>query len=181
MEIRIEFGSPPMELLEKLGVEPLVLLAQVVNFGILFAILTYFLYRPILRLLDRRRATIEKGLNDARVYKEKMEWLNQEIARRCTEADDEARRIKLSATETAEHIISKAREESVAERAMLLADAEMRIASERRAALAGLERDIGELAIAAAEKIVRDHWDQKVEGRFIAELVSNQPANRRLD
>lgn len=54
--------------MEKLGIEPLQLATQVFNFVIMVAVLTYFLYKPILRMLKQRREKIAQGLE----YAEKM-------------------------------------------------------------------------------------------------------------
>jgi len=48
--------------MEKLGIEPTLLLAQILNFLIIAFVLTKILYKPILQLLDKRKKTIEEGL-----------------------------------------------------------------------------------------------------------------------
>ena len=53
-----------MELLTKLGVDWKLLIAQIVNFTILVSVLTYFVYRPLLDLLDARRERIRKAVED---------------------------------------------------------------------------------------------------------------------
>lgn len=49
------------ELLHNFGVDWKLLLAQVVNFAILFTLLRIFAYKPVLAMLRRRREEIEKG------------------------------------------------------------------------------------------------------------------------
>jgi len=48
---------------------------QLVNFVVLLWILHRFLYRPVLAAIDRRRATIEKTMSDARTVREDAERL----------------------------------------------------------------------------------------------------------
>lgn len=48
--------------MEKLGIEPSLLLAQIINFSIIVVILTKFLYKPILAMLAKRKKEIEEGL-----------------------------------------------------------------------------------------------------------------------
>lgn len=48
--------------MEKLGIEPSLLLAQVINFAIIVVVLTKLLYRPILAMLEKRKIEIEEGL-----------------------------------------------------------------------------------------------------------------------
>ncbi len=165
-----------MELLHKLGVEPLVLLAQLVNVGILFGGLSYLLYRPVLSMLERRRSTIAQGLEDARLYKEKREWLENERIRMITEAEAEGRRIKQAAAEAAEHLLLRARQDAQTERTALLLDAHRRIEEERAAALAGLERDVTDLTVRAAGRLLEHSWDAKMEERYIGALLKNETA-----
>src|SRR3989344_7992101 len=54
--------------MEKLGIQPLSLLLQVINFLILLFVLKKYLYTPILNMLNDRKKKIEEGLS----YSEKM-------------------------------------------------------------------------------------------------------------
>lgn len=48
--------------MDKLGIEPSLLLAQVINFSIIVFVLSRLLYKPILAMLAKRRGEIEEGL-----------------------------------------------------------------------------------------------------------------------
>jgi F-type H+-transporting ATPase subunit b len=53
------------ELIEKLGLNWKLLLAQVVNFLIVLTVLRLTVYKPFVRMLHERRNRIEKGMQDA--------------------------------------------------------------------------------------------------------------------
>ncbi|MBI2888906.1 MAG: hypothetical protein HYY10_03205 [Candidatus Liptonbacteria bacterium] len=53
------------ELLSQLGIDWKLLLSQAVNFGLLLAILSFFLYKPLLRILKERAQKIREGLTKA--------------------------------------------------------------------------------------------------------------------
>ncbi len=53
------------ELIEKLGIDWKLLLAQGANFLIILAVLRFTLYKPLIRILAERRAKIDQGLRDA--------------------------------------------------------------------------------------------------------------------
>src|ERR1700730_16280643 len=55
------------------GVNWQLLLIQAVNFGLLLAALTYFLYRPILNIIDERQAKIAEGVRTAAEAAQKLE------------------------------------------------------------------------------------------------------------
>ncbi len=61
-----------MELLSQLGIDPLILLAQVVNFLLLLGLLWKFLYKPLTRILRERRVTIRKSLRNAKKIDEDL-------------------------------------------------------------------------------------------------------------
>jgi len=48
--------------MEKLGIEPTLLLAQIINFLVIAVVLTKFLYKPILTILEKRKKEIEEGV-----------------------------------------------------------------------------------------------------------------------
>jgi len=53
------------ELFSAFGVNWKLLLIQAVNFGLLLAALTYFLYKPILKIIDERREKVAEGVRTA--------------------------------------------------------------------------------------------------------------------
>ena len=50
------------ELFSQLGIEPKLLLAQGVNFAILLFVLTKFVYKPLMKMVEERRSKIELGV-----------------------------------------------------------------------------------------------------------------------
>lgn len=79
--------------MEKLGIEPVMLLTQLINFVILAVILTKFLYKPILKLIDERRKKIEEGLTLAEKMKVKEDELRKEREAVLDKAKDEGQKI----------------------------------------------------------------------------------------
>ena len=53
------------QLIEAFGIDVRLIIIQVFNFGILMAVLTYFLYKPVLKMLNEREAKIAQGIKDA--------------------------------------------------------------------------------------------------------------------
>ena len=79
--------------MEKLGIEPSLLLAQIVNFVIIMVVLTKILYTPILGMLEKRKKEIEESLairERLRVEEEKMQVRKEKLL---SEARKEARAI----------------------------------------------------------------------------------------
>jgi len=82
-----------MELLEKLGVDWKIIIAQIVNFFILLSILYFFLHKPILNILEKRRKKIKKSLQDADAISKKMENVKLETEKVISQAERKSLRI----------------------------------------------------------------------------------------
>ena len=123
--------------MEKLGIEPTLLLAQILNFLIIAFVLTKILYKPILQLLDKRKKTIEEGLRLTQKMQEeegKLEQKKQKIldiarteAKEIIEegrkqAKEEEKEILASARKEAEEIIQRGRFEVTAQRTKMEKD-----------------------------------------------------------
>jgi F-type H+-transporting ATPase subunit b len=141
-------------LLDAFGIDWKLLIAQLVNFGVLFFALTYLLYKPVLKTLDERRAKIAQGVLDA-----------ERAAEAASTADADAAEVVKGAESEAEGIVSSARDLAGSEKARILKEAETRAAAvaadaDARAtevaakALRDSEKEIARLAVLAAEKVL---------------------------
>ena len=144
------------QLFDAFGIDGKLLLAQLVNFGVLFVALTWLLYKPVMKTLDERAAKIRQGVEDA-----------ERAAEAAANADAEAQKVVQGASEEADTIVGTAREHANAEKARIVKDAEARAAqvqadAEARAeetasrALRESEKEVARLAVLAAEKVLRD-------------------------
>jgi F-type H+-transporting ATPase subunit b len=142
-------------LLDAFGIDLSQLLAQLVNFGVLLAALTYFLYKPVMKTLDERRALIAKGVEDA-----------EAAASAAAVASEQAHQTVSAAETEAGQVLTRARAEAQAEKARLEAEAQQRADGivrdgEARArdaherTVRESEKEIARLALLAAEKALR--------------------------
>jgi F-type H+-transporting ATPase subunit b len=74
--------------MKELGIEPILLLAQIINFGIVVFLLKKLLYKPVLTMLDKRRNEIQKGLE----LTEKMKSEQEKFEKKRETLLDEARK-----------------------------------------------------------------------------------------
>jgi F-type H+-transporting ATPase subunit b len=61
-----------LQLFTQFGVDWKLLLAQVVNFAILIFLLQRFAYKPVIKMLDERRAKIKEGIEASAASKQKL-------------------------------------------------------------------------------------------------------------
>lgn len=105
-----------MELIENLGINIPLLIAQIVNFFLLLFILTKFVYKPVLNVLEQRAQRVQKSMNDAKKIEEQI----KEIEKMRVE--------KLHSTEKeCGVILEKAKEEAEKTKQELLAYANMEV------------------------------------------------------
>lgn len=112
-----------MDILNQFGINPLLLAAQVVNFLILLFILKKFMYKPLLKVLDQRKKTIEDSLKNATEIEKRLNGITekeeQALLRSAKEGEKIVREAGIqgaqiieNANKTAEQILKKTVEDS---------------------------------------------------------------------
>lgn len=144
------------QLLTTFGINWKLLVIQAVNFGVLLAALTYLLYRPVLKVLDERRAKIAEGVQAA-------DAASQRLADAKTEADGivgdgarQAQTLLTSARSSAEEKGAQIVKDAEVRAAAVMRDAEARASESQRQAMRESEREIAKAAMLAAEKILKE-------------------------
>ena len=143
------------EILHAFGIDWRLIFIQIVNFALLTGVLWYFLYTPLLRLIEEREAKIRKGVLDAQSAEESLKSADKEKIAILKSAHAEAGQIVHRATTHAlekEEQVLKEADEKVA-RKMRGAQAEAEQIKER--ALKESEAEVAKMAMLAAEKILR--------------------------
>jgi F-type H+-transporting ATPase subunit b len=143
------------QLLHAFGIDAKLIIIQLINFGILAAALTYFLYTPILNMLKKREDDIAQGVKDA-----------EDAAKAKASADEEKKGILSAAHKDAEAVGAKAKTyadekaEAIVAEANTKADnvlkaAEAKSAEMKEQARKDSEAEVAKLAILAAEKVLQ--------------------------
>lgn len=156
-----------MEIFAKLGVDWKLLLAQVVNFAILFWILRRFAYRPMLEFLEKRSERIEKGLKDAEAAKHKLSEMEEKEKEVLAAARHEARAILSAAEEGAKKRDAERLAETEAEAKRFLEDARIKIGEEKQKILSEAKREIAEVVSLSVEKILKEKVDTEKDQKII--------------
>lgn len=158
--------------MEAIGINLGYLIVQVLNFAIMFIILRKWAFIPIMGMLEKRRAAIAEGLENARIAAEARENAEQEAEKILAEARTEAGQIVREATERAEEqgreVIGAAEAEAAKKRDEALAEAER----ERERMLGELRGQVAALAMAATQKLIGESLDQQRQHVLINEFFS---------
>jgi F-type H+-transporting ATPase subunit b len=148
------------------------LIVQGVNFLILLLILQRLLYRPFLAKMEERTQAIQKSLDEAQAARAEAARQQEENAARLRAAHAEAAAIReqalKEAAEEQKRLVDAARTESqrLVETAKAQMDADVRRAREE------LRREVGELATAVAEKLVRRSLRDEDHRRIVADAIA---------
>lgn len=148
------------QLFEAFGVNVSLLIAQAVNFAIVLVALWYFLYKPVLSVIAKRRALVAKGVEDAAEAADKLARADEEAHSRVTAADAEAEAIVSAARDAATTEKARLLKEAEARAVAVTRDAELRAEEAAKKAERESEKDIARVAILAAEKILKERHDR---------------------
>lgn len=161
-----------------LGIVPGIVLAQLVNFVILFLILRVVAFKPLLNVLQQRKERIAKGLEDARRAEEKLANIEKDYQAKLDEARAEGQKAIAEASATADKqaaaIVAKANEDVARLKAQAQEEAEL----ERNRILADLRSQVASLAIAATNKLIGASLDEQRQRALVDEFFSGVRSGR---
>lgn len=103
------------ELFAHLGINWKILIAQGVNFFALVILLNYFLYKPLVKLMNDRRAKIEEGLKNADDAKKRLSEIDALQQEEVMKGEREALSIIEEANKSGQAQKDKARKDAEAE------------------------------------------------------------------
>jgi len=162
--------------MEALGINSGYLGMQIVLFVILFLVLRGYLYNPITRVLEERKAKIAKGLEDARQAAIARDNADAEAKKILDEARAEAAKMRQEAAAQAEEqakgIMAQANEEA----REIVAGASEEAEAERNRILSDLRGQVASIAIAAANKLVGESLSEERQRALIADFFAKVPS-----
>ena len=156
-----------MEIINNFGVNPVLLVAQIINFLIIMYILKRFAYKPILSMLEKRKITIEKGLKDAEEARILLEKASQKERDLLKKAQQETRKLLDEAKKEREEIIKKSDEAAKQRAESILTDAREQIAFETREVEKRLTAHVSQLSIQFLQKSLSDLFTDEDQHRII--------------
>ncbi|MBI2443182.1 MAG: F0F1 ATP synthase subunit B [Candidatus Levybacteria bacterium] len=145
-----------MEILHTFGIDPVLLIAQIINFGIILFVLRKFLYKPVMTMLQERRDEIKKSAEDAQTASKLLEEAHEKERKVLQTAQSEAKKMLEDARKQADGMINDAKEEARKETQKMINDAKEQLTSETKQAEKRLSIHISQLAIAMLAKSLPD-------------------------
>ncbi|HEV8666877.1 MAG TPA: ATP synthase F0 subunit B [Candidatus Paceibacterota bacterium] len=135
------------------GIDWRLLLINVINFGVLLAGLYYFLYEPLLGMLEARRAKVQKGVHDAEAAAAALSQIEGERAGMLSKAGAEADEVLARARKAADEKAHAIRMASEAAAAASIKEAEAQAAALKAEAIEQSKKEVAKLVVLGMEKL----------------------------
>jgi F-type H+-transporting ATPase subunit b len=158
-----------------LGINLPTLIGQIVSFVILLALLIYFAYRPITRMLDERSNRIKSSLEEAERARAESVQAGERVKAEIEAARREGETIIAQASQMGEQLKEGARLEARKEAETILDRTRLEIDHERQETINQLRQEFVDLAITAAEKVINESLDRKAHQRLVEEVLESSP------
>lgn len=147
-----------------------IIIAQAINFGVVFVVLYIFALKPLSKLMKERSGEIGKGVDDAKI--------NAELLFKTRREYDEA---LLKARAEADKIFQEGKKEANAKRVIMLEEAKNEVAlviengkktleAEKMKMVEEAKKEIVELAMRATEKLLGSKIDKSFDDKTAKEL-----------
>ena len=139
-------------MLESLGINPILIIAQIISFGIVYFVLSKFLFPRIRTALQERRDAVSKTFADQAAIESRLQEFDKEQKAAQKKAAEDVQKLiaeaKESAAATKTELVAKAREAAAAETVV----AQKRIEQDKTNA----EAEVAKHAKSLAQSIVKE-------------------------
>lgn len=136
---------------------------MLLSFGIVVFILAKFGFPIILKMVDSRKTYIDESLLIAKQTYEQMAVVKAQGEVIVDNARKEQVKIMNEAAQTRDQLIKDAKDKASVEAGKLIEEARKQILNEKEDAIRDIRRQVAELSVDIAEKVLRGQLDKKTE------------------
>ncbi len=158
-------------MVEALGLSLTEFVFYVINFLILVGLLTKFLYRPFLNMLETRKQSIQDARDNAELINRRADEKMENYDRQIVKLEEQGREIIKEAKERAEKQADEIIEEAHSKANSIIVAAERQVELEKQKALEEMKQQVATLALLAAEKIVERSIAQVGQDQIVDEII----------
>jgi F-type H+-transporting ATPase subunit b len=147
------------------------IIGQTIVFAILIWFSVKFIWPPLLKAIEDRQKKIADGLAAAERGQKELNQASGEAQGIVNEAREKALKIVDQANRRSNEIIEEARATAIAEGQRLVGDARQEVALEQSRARDALRKDVAQLAVAGASRLLEREIDAKAHADLIEKLA----------
>ncbi len=142
---------------------------MIIIFGVVLFVLRKFAWKPILNALKEREESISNALRSAEHARKEVEGLKADNEKIIAEARKERDIILKEAKEIKEKIVAEAKEKAAQEAQKTIDQARQQIQAEKTSAINDIKKQVAELSVMIAEKLVKKELEKKGEQEKMVE------------
>ena len=155
-----------------LGINIYALVAQLVAFLILLAVLQRFAFPVLTKTLDERQNRIREGMQNAESARQQLKEAEARVAELLDQARADSQKVIATATQAAERLKADIEQQAQQRGREIEQQAMKRIEQQIAQAKAELRAHVADLSIAAAERVIGQSLDTTTNRRLVDEFVS---------
>jgi F-type H+-transporting ATPase subunit b len=160
-------------LIETFHIDIKLIIAQMVNFAIVFGVLYWFAFKPLTKVMAGRSEKIAKSLDDAKKIEEKLAKTEAEFNQTMAEAKKQANAILEKAAAQADakkkETVIRAKEEI----GQIINQEKQKMQAEKAATLKEIKKEVADLVILTVEKVLGEKMDEKKDKEIIRRVIKS--------
>ncbi len=160
------------QLIQTFHIDWKLLIAQIVNFGIVLGVLYFFAMKPLMKVMNKRSSDIEQSLENAKKVEEELRDAQAKKENIVTEAKKEAQIIAANASKEADKLREEKLHQTRTEMEKLTERAKQDIQSEKEQMMKEAKQELADLIITASSKVIGKEVDAKVNKELIDETIT---------
>lgn len=147
-----------------------IIIAQMVNFGVVFTVLYIFALKPLSKLMAERSEKISKGIDDAKTNATLLEKTQTEYDLALANAKSEANKIFQEGKKEAESKKALMLEDAKKEVALVIENGKKTLEAEKVKMVEDAKKEIISLAMRATEKLLGEKAGSSFNEKTVKEL-----------
>ena len=159
------------ELVKTFHIDWKLLIAQIINFGIVLGVLWYFALKPLMKVMNKRSEDIEQSLKNAEEIEKKLTAAGETKEQMVIEAKKESQVILESANKEAEKMKTDKISETRSEMEKLAVKTKAGLEADKGKMIIDAKKEVGALIIEASSKIVGKNLDSDTNRKMVEETV----------
>ncbi len=159
-------------IIETFHIDWRLLIAQVINFGVVAAVLWFFALKPLTSVMTERTKTIEKSLEDAKAAALRLQEADTEKAAMIKEARLQAQEVitagQVQAAEAQAQAIERAREQVK----KVVEESRAQIKAEQQQMITDAKAQVADVVVAATAAILGETVDKKIDAQLVKQAIA---------
>lgn len=160
-----------MEILELFGVNWKLMLAQIVNFAIVFFVLWRFAIKPLLKTMESRNQEISAGLDNAKKAEDRLLAVEKEAKVQLNEAKKEAMLILEKANLQAEANRKLTLDKAKSEVEVVVTKAKEQITQEKEKMFVEAKKEFSQMLVLALDKVLSKNLSKEIDQKYIKQAL----------